>query len=350
MKLACAIVGEGSTFIVEIDANKFVADLKKAIKAENGEITCDPREMELYLAKKGEAWLTENEVRGVSDTNSLKRLDAAREEFDAIGLSEEGVRHEVDKHQVAAGNGPVNVLVVVPAEGGDREGKKVDSGPAFKKARHGAHHYFATAATVLMGRIHDCNCDAIFDVETVVELPFPSLVVPPSSFQVVEGSFEYQARLDLKCLYEKVVAFWFGARRVTVKVAGTIGYGKSHMLAVLVLLLLKNPPKNRFGSVPFVCYIPDCKKLLKDESAVLSILQQHILLNYPDFTEPLDTIEDIRAVMGDEMVILVADQWSSIDECQMTIDRLESCLGCLDSRHLHLCQDPWNVHECQGVA
>ncbi|KAE9272115.1 hypothetical protein PF008_g30184, partial [Phytophthora fragariae] len=99
------------------------------------------------------------------------------------------------------------------------------------------------------------------------------------------------------------------------------------MLAVLVLLLLKNQVKDSYGSVAFVCYIPDCRKLLEDESTVLTIMQQNILLNFPDFSEPLNTIKDIRAVMQAQMVILVADQWNSIDENQMVIDRLGSCLG-----------------------
>ncbi|KAE8905975.1 hypothetical protein PF003_g9832 [Phytophthora fragariae] len=191
------------------------------------------------------------------------------------------------------GKDQVHVLVLVPEDEGD-------SGPASKKARHGYHF---------------------------VKLPFPSLVMPPNSFQVVEGSFEYQARWHLKRLYEKVVAFWMEATPITVKVVGTTGYGTSHMLAVLVLLLLKNQVKDSYGSVAFVCYIPDCRKLLEDESTVLTIMQQNILLNFPDFSEPLNTIKDIRVVMQAQMVILVADQWNSIDENQMVIDRLGSCLG-----------------------
>ncbi|KAE8906348.1 hypothetical protein PF003_g9847 [Phytophthora fragariae] len=215
------------------------------------------------------------------------------------------------------GDGQVHVLVVLPEDEGD-------SGPALKKARLEDDRDLANE---LMGRIRGCDSNAIFDIKTVVKLPFPSLVMPPNRFQVVEGSFEYQARSDLKCLYEKVVAFWSQGKRATVKVVGTIGYGKSHMLAVLVLLLLKNQVKNRFGSLPFVCYIPDCKTLLARESAILTILHQNIVLNIPDFAEPLNTIEEVRAVMQGKMVILVADQWNSIDENQMVIDRLGSCLG-----------------------
>lgn len=114
--LFCAIVGaKGNAFSIDIDASRSVDHLKKAIKSEKpNKITCDADELQLFLSKKGDVWLTENEVKYVTDTNGLKHLSAARAELDVVGLSEEGVRDEVDRHEVAAGNGPVNVLVQVP--------------------------------------------------------------------------------------------------------------------------------------------------------------------------------------------------------------------------------------------
>ncbi|TMW69307.1 hypothetical protein Poli38472_001463 [Pythium oligandrum] len=119
MKLFCALVGaSGSAFPVDIDESLTVGDLKEVIRGKKPrKITCDADELELYLAKRGDAWLTENEVRGISDTNGLKYLGAARAELDVVGLSEEDLRFEIDKHRVAAGYGPVNVLVVVPSNG-----------------------------------------------------------------------------------------------------------------------------------------------------------------------------------------------------------------------------------------
>lgn len=52
-----------------------------------------------------------------------------------------------------------------------------------------------------------------------------------------------------------------------VNMAGTIGYGKSHILAVFISLLLKNPVPNQYNSTPFVCYIPDGRKLVAGEPA-----------------------------------------------------------------------------------
>lgn len=60
-------------------------------------------------------------------------------------------------------------------------------------------------------------------------------------------------------------------------IVGTIGYGKSYMLAVLVLLLLKNPKglKASNGTKPFVCFIPDCSVLLRGDAAVLKLDEKY---------------------------------------------------------------------------
>ncbi|KAG4221161.1 hypothetical protein PC116_g30362, partial [Phytophthora cactorum] len=59
--LFCAVVGvAGSAFPVDIDANKSVGHLKDAIKEKNAAtITCDAKDLQLFLAKKGGAWLTQ---------------------------------------------------------------------------------------------------------------------------------------------------------------------------------------------------------------------------------------------------------------------------------------------------
>ncbi|GMF49697.1 unnamed protein product [Phytophthora lilii] len=118
VKLFCAVVGAaGSAFPVEIDASELVGDLKEAIKdkKKNDLKKTDADRLELYLAKKGDAWLTENEVKEVRDTSGLKHLDAARARLRRVGLSDEDMV-EVDEDDEAAGNGLVNVLVVVPTE------------------------------------------------------------------------------------------------------------------------------------------------------------------------------------------------------------------------------------------
>ncbi|KAE8989347.1 hypothetical protein PF010_g19503, partial [Phytophthora fragariae] len=77
VNLFCGIVGvAGPAFVVDIDAEKTVGHLRKAIKTDNEDIKCPPRNLKLFLAKKGDAWLTEADVmKGVSDTTGLKPLD-----------------------------------------------------------------------------------------------------------------------------------------------------------------------------------------------------------------------------------------------------------------------------------
>jgi hypothetical protein len=68
--LVCALVGvKGNAFPVDIEASQLVGHLKKAIKKENEKtITCDARELQLFLAKKGDdTWLE-------SSTDDVKKL------------------------------------------------------------------------------------------------------------------------------------------------------------------------------------------------------------------------------------------------------------------------------------
>ncbi|CEG42558.1 CRN-like protein [Plasmopara halstedii] len=113
--LYCAIAGlKRNAFSVDIDTSQSVGHLKDAI-AQEQKFDFAASKLELYLAKKGESWLTENEVKnGVRDISGLKHLSAAGAILHRIGLSDEQVVGEVDGIEVDAGNGPVNVLVVVP--------------------------------------------------------------------------------------------------------------------------------------------------------------------------------------------------------------------------------------------
>ncbi|TDH73430.1 hypothetical protein CCR75_008082 [Bremia lactucae] len=62
VKLLCALVGEGNVFSVDIDGKELVGDLKKAIKTENPyKIKCSAAALKLYLARKGNAWLSDSE-------------------------------------------------------------------------------------------------------------------------------------------------------------------------------------------------------------------------------------------------------------------------------------------------
>ncbi|KAI9905985.1 hypothetical protein PsorP6_014150 [Peronosclerospora sorghi] len=69
VKLFCALIGvKGSAFSVKIDASMSVGNLKDAIKAKkSATITCDAKDLQLFLAGKSGAWLE-------SCTNDVEKL------------------------------------------------------------------------------------------------------------------------------------------------------------------------------------------------------------------------------------------------------------------------------------
>jgi hypothetical protein len=108
VKLYCAVDGvTGSAFPVDIDASQSVGDLKEAIKNNPSTIKY---KLQLYLAKKGHAWITNNEAEGMSDVAELPHLRFPQTKLRCVGLSDDKMV-EVDEDEEAAGNGPVNVLV-----------------------------------------------------------------------------------------------------------------------------------------------------------------------------------------------------------------------------------------------
>ncbi|KAL3664767.1 hypothetical protein V7S43_019067 [Phytophthora oleae] len=111
--LFCAIVGEqGSAFSVDIDTNKSVDHLKKAIKAEKpNKIKCDADELQLFLAKKDDVWLDGAGAAAVAldehgHPQGFVQMDPL--------LWIKNVKYFGDNFQ--PGEGEIHVLVVVPEQ------------------------------------------------------------------------------------------------------------------------------------------------------------------------------------------------------------------------------------------
>eukprot|EP00644_Phytophthora_capsici_P017685 jgi/Phyca11/120859/e_gw1.42.251.1 len=107
----CAIVGvPGSVFSVKIDENESVAELKKAIKKETPNIfQCNAMDLQLYLTKKGNVWLTEAHVKeGLRDTSGLKLLNSMKTKLKFLGLRDE---NDEEGEEEEEGMGLVDVLV-----------------------------------------------------------------------------------------------------------------------------------------------------------------------------------------------------------------------------------------------
>ncbi|KAL3658066.1 hypothetical protein V7S43_016910 [Phytophthora oleae] len=115
-KLFCAIVGVlESVLSVQIDENKSVGDLQKAIKSKDPiTIQCKVDLLQLFLAKKNGMWLKETELKnGVSDTSGLKPLNLAGAPLNSVNLSEKDVQLQVTVDDFKVGKEPVHVLVMI---------------------------------------------------------------------------------------------------------------------------------------------------------------------------------------------------------------------------------------------
>lgn len=118
MKLFCALVGAaGSAFPVVFATSQSVDDLKKAIKEKMPRtITCDADEVDLYLAKTGNAWLDSS----TDDAKKLKKgevtpaIEAMTNEDKEL-QGESGLR-KVLLGMPTASTDQIHVLVVISAE------------------------------------------------------------------------------------------------------------------------------------------------------------------------------------------------------------------------------------------
>ncbi|KAG3233379.1 hypothetical protein PI124_g21546 [Phytophthora idaei] len=110
ISLECAIVGQAGTFDVTIDDGKKVSVLKNAILKKNRRtIACDDKDLQLFLAKKGDAWLDWAGVAAVTLDG-----DGHPQGFEQMDPT---LWINNDKHfgkNFGPAEGEVHVLVVVP--------------------------------------------------------------------------------------------------------------------------------------------------------------------------------------------------------------------------------------------
>ncbi|KAL7999992.1 hypothetical protein Plhal703r1_c23g0097491 [Plasmopara halstedii] len=116
IKLFCAIVDTpGAAFSVRVDESDTVDDLKDAIKAKNpATVKCDVKDLRLFLAKKGGAWLP-------SSTEDVKKLKKGVKTalIEALTEEDQELQAEDPLNDVLSGMDPplprqIHVLVVAP--------------------------------------------------------------------------------------------------------------------------------------------------------------------------------------------------------------------------------------------
>lgn len=81
----CAIVAEGIPFAVRIDEIACVEQLKDAFKANNEDIDFPAHLVQLYLASRGDAWLTDKQIRNLSSIEGVIHISDSYSTFRSVG-------------------------------------------------------------------------------------------------------------------------------------------------------------------------------------------------------------------------------------------------------------------------
>ena len=141
------------------------------------------------------------------------------------------------------------------------------------------------------------------------KLPFPSVNRVPPRFLVSENrTFAYDGRErleDLWNLWEKVKdpAFPYSSR---IYVYGSMGYGKSHILAAFACLLMKKNER--------VLYLPNCSDMVAQP---LSYLKKAFLFAFPEdaaFIAGCNDYNKLLTILGQkEGICVIVDQLNALD-------------------------------------
>lgn len=184
------MVADGSTFSVRLDDDCLVDELKKPIKADS--VTGEADLLTLYLAKRGGnkdgPWLS---VLRKDDAEAIASLLLREipQDVQETYLKKELEMNSLFRNQTfgfpkddTREDGEIHVLVELPT-----------SRPAKKKRFD--HGYDILRTT--LAKIEAFDSRRIFDITSVVEVPFPSLSATPNRFHLNDGCFQYQARQTL---------------------------------------------------------------------------------------------------------------------------------------------------------
>ncbi|KAG2758820.1 hypothetical protein Pcac1_g29080 [Phytophthora cactorum] len=235
--LFCAVVGvAGSAFPVDIDANKSVGHLKKEI-AKDQKYDFAASKLQLFLAKKGGAWLTQlDALEGVSDTSGYKHLQFTDAELRDVGL-DSGDLGEVSRAERAAGMGHVHVLVKLPEHVAD--------------AASAVPHPRTTALNEPKTYAEECLSLTEWDVGVVHKIPLIWEFM--SSLGGCTNSGKIFWRMEDKQVVSLMVDGWFREStrdRINVHankksiLMGSPGIGKSTLLCVMAFHLVFKHKKN----------------------------------------------------------------------------------------------------------
>ncbi|RPA77057.1 hypothetical protein BJ508DRAFT_174558 [Ascobolus immersus RN42] len=158
------------------------------------------------------------------------------------------------------------------------------------------------------------NLEAFSDPRQSFRLLFPHNCYQQLDFPLSEdGMFSFVGRPEIKLLYQKLINE--SRAPVTVYCYGTEGFGRSHILAALVILLILAGER--------VVYIPNCHRFLMSEPMELgaallttfhdSIARQEEIMRFRSTWHVMDFFERL-----DEKLIFVVDSCEALRRCDLS--------------------------------
>ena len=169
----------------------------------------------------------------------------------------------------------------------------------------------------------DVNTNALSEPKQVQRLLFPSLDPAPSERFAIEkdGTFAFMGRSHFSVLSKNVHELdprGFGGKAPKMLFYGTIGFGKSHSLAALALVLMQEGKR--------VVFLPTCKDLLDDR---VKYFRKALLLTFGDAPELMQELMDattqqelVRFCDQQTELYFVVDQWNALDANKQEDDDL----------------------------
>ena len=161
------------------------------------------------------------------------------------------------------------------------------------------------------------NPEVYSNPKKFLPLPFPFLGErkPVERFSINDDDkFMYMGRKKFFNVLDNINKLKRGCGFMDCFIYGTIGYGKSYILATIVCLLLRTGKR--------VVYLPDCRELAKDLEDYIKLA---LILAYTDNIEKINeisackTTNDIVAFCeSSELLYFIVDQMNALDYCNNT--------------------------------
>ncbi|RUS25481.1 hypothetical protein BC938DRAFT_472101, partial [Jimgerdemannia flammicorona] len=133
-----------------------------------------------------------------------------------------------------------------------------------------------TASQNLFLKVKDeapVNAEEYSNPTNILRLPFPftGFKKPTDRFAINDGSFEYMGREEFAQVLREIENLKGGGGYIKLFTFGSIGYGKSDILAAMVCLLLQQGKR--------VVFLPDCRAMAR---FFPEYLQSALLLTFVD--------------------------------------------------------------------